>query len=136
RNEMKNSVHSTFECTDCHAGVTDFSKAGLPKVVCANCHTEAQAEYEGSVHFKSKSKDAPYCTDCHGTHDARAIADSASMGAAQHEPFTCSRCHSNPRIVEDNHIPIRDPLKAYRSSVHGWLTLTEGKAAALLRHCA
>jgi hypothetical protein len=133
---LENSVHSTFECTDCHAGVTDFSRPeSLPKVVCASCHTDAAAEFAVSIHSLSKSGDSPGCTDCHGTHDIRAMADSASMVAPRHEPYTCSRCHSNPRIVEKNHIPVRDPLKAYAGSVHGWLTLTEGSEAAVCSDC-
>ena len=41
------------------------------KVDCSNCHAEISNIYNASGHGKAyfrKDENAPYCTDCHGTH--------------------------------------------------------------------
>jgi hypothetical protein len=129
------SVHSAFECADCHSGITSLPHPEeLPKVVCATCHVEEQAEYDLSIHSRADREDAPACTDCHGTHDIRAMADSASLVHPARQALTCSRCHSDPLLVKKYRIPIPNPLLAYQSSVHGELT-ARGEDAATCASC-
>ena len=133
---LANSVHAGFGCNDCHAGVTEIPHAEkLPAVDCGTCHDAAQAEFRQSIHAKAEGNDAPACADCHGVHDIRAVADSVSLMNPSQQAYTCGRCHSDPRLVQKYDIPIKDPLKAYRNSVHGWLTLTKHQSAATCSSC-
>jgi hypothetical protein len=128
---LANSVHAGFGCNDCHGGVSEIPHAEkLPAVECSGCHETAQTDFARSIHRQAEGADAPSCTVCHGTHDIRAVADSVSMVHPSQQAFTCARCHSDPQLVKKYDIPIKNPLAAYRNSVHGWLTLTsEGRAA-------
>lgn len=133
---LANSVHAGFGCGDCHSGITAIPHAEkLPAVDCSPCHEKAQADYNLGIHLQADRADAPTCADCHGTHDIRAVGDAASMVHPAQQAFTCARCHSDPRLVQKYAIPIKDPLAAYRHSVHGWLTLTARISAATCSSC-
>lgn len=133
---LANSIHAGFGCGDCHSGITEIPHPEkLPAVDCSSCHDAVQADYNLSIHRKAEGPDAPTCADCHGTHDIRAVTDSASMVHPDQQAFTCARCHSDPQLVHKYNIPIKDPLAAYRHSVHGWLTLTQRKPAATCSSC-
>jgi len=38
---------------------------------------------------------------------------------------TCAICHADPKLVQKYHIPIKDPLAAYKKSVHGIALMSE-----------
>jgi cytochrome b subunit of formate dehydrogenase len=102
RDSLKNSVHESISCTDCHASlkdVTDFPH-GTPKPVdCGTCHAaEMKMFMEG---FFKKLNDmgyrgVPACSDCHGTHHIGRHADTRHV---------CGICH-------------RAELRALEASVH------------------
>lgn len=123
------SVHAGFSCTDCHGGTDELPHdTPLPAVDCALCHDEEGADYEASIHARARArgaKDAPSCSDCHGTHDIRSRADPESRIDPLNVAATCARCHADPRIVKTYGIPVSDPLAAYRKSVHGAALVSE-----------
>jgi predicted CXXCH cytochrome family protein len=74
KEDISNTVHKNIPCVKCHSDVsTQLNRpcetAG--KVDCSNCHAEISNIYNASGHgraYFNKEKNAPYCTDCHGTH--------------------------------------------------------------------
>lgn len=104
---VKASVHARWTCTDCHSTVTAIPHLpGVPRVECTRCHysgnkvgaPEGQLydQYQGSVHGLAAAAgkaDAPFCQDCHGTHNIRRPTDPLSPIARLNVTATCGRCH-------------------------------------------
>ncbi|RMD58724.1 hypothetical protein D6833_12535 [Candidatus Parcubacteria bacterium] len=132
--KFANSVHGDFDCTDCHVDVEQIPHPEtLEKVDCGMCHDDAALAYAGSVHGEALAQgaeEAPSCADCHGEHDILAASDPASPVYPLNEAATCAVCHANPKIVKKYHIPVSDPLSAYRRSVHGLALMSEKKFEA------
>jgi cytochrome b subunit of formate dehydrogenase len=125
-NELPNSVHKNIQCTECHTAVTDHLErpcaTNLP-VDCSSCHAEVFDMYfesgHGQAHYNNK-KDAPYCTDCHGTHATKSKYDDTSPVYRTAIPQLCGDCHredGKASSVEGLHE--NNAMADYSSSVHG-----------------
>jgi hypothetical protein len=114
------SVHGSLDCRDCHAGITDLPHpADLPEVVCGNCHTGAAQAYQWhGARREMPGHLMPGCFDCHGKHDILAPDNKASTVNPLNLPHTCGRCHEDPNIVGQYHIPMIRPVQVYEASVH------------------
>ena len=96
---LGNSVHRDIPCVKCHSDVSTHlsrpcSTAG--RVDCSNCHSEVANLYFDSGHgqaYFEKNPNAPYCTDCHGTHDAKSHFDETSLTYRATIPQLCGECH-------------------------------------------
>lgn len=119
------SIHGYFECANCHTDAEEIPhKEDLQKVDCNMCHDSAfEEEYQTSIH--AGSEEAASCADCHGKHDIVAIDDPASGVHPLNLAATCAVCHADPKITKKYHIPIANPLEAYKKSVHGIAVLSE-----------
>jgi hypothetical protein len=118
--KIKKTVHHNNACTDCHSDVTEIPHRLTPKRVnCVRCHYKGNPKgapqdvdyqaYERSVHgmaVRSGNQKAPYCQDCHGTHEIRAHTDMQSRIFRENIPQLCRTCHAG---VYDE----------YAGSVHG-----------------
>jgi predicted CXXCH cytochrome family protein len=96
---FKKSVHSSAECTDCHANYNPdevpHSKNRTP-VDCKTCHDDPNIkELDSGFHNKIK------CSDCHTKHDIRPAKE-----FAQTQTEACLKCHTNKNV------------QAYRTSIH------------------
>jgi len=101
---LKNSAHGSLLCTACH---TEFSKSQHPMrrfesiraykleraKLCSKCHPDAYTQYEQSIHytlFKAGNKNAPHCTDCHGSaHSVARTKTDKTLGLT-----SCNKCHA------------------------------------------
>jgi hypothetical protein len=121
---MSKSVHSPGaagsaagvpSCADCHGrhDIKPPSDIGsrvfplnLPRT-CEQCHAsrvparrgaEFVKKYESSVHYLALAKAgltlAANCSNCHGSHDVRAVRDPASPVARPNIIATCGHCHA------------------------------------------
>ncbi len=128
------SVHGQTACTGCHPDCDT-----LPHPVraaparCGTCHEAEQGEYEGSVHGRGAAggdRAAAQCKDCHGAHDILSPHNPQSRTYKLELPFTCAKCHANPRVMEEGHV--RQPLAAeqYIDSMHGRGLIKEGLIVA------
>jgi len=97
-------------------------------VDCSACHAEVFERYFASGHGQAhyhKVENAPYCTDCHSTHDTKSRYDDTSPVYRTAIPELCGNCHR-----EDGKAPNSTELKEvnaladYSMSVHG-LGLTD-----------
>ena len=123
-------------CVDCH-GFHDIQPAGLPNPkprhpeTCGECHEAILLSYERSSHgiasMKEGNPDAPVCADCHGEHRI-------SIPAEGKIPSTCSQCHAEKALAEDNYVPTSSP-SAYAQSYHGIADGPNGKTVANCASC-
>ncbi|MFC2089663.1 cytochrome b/b6 domain-containing protein [Bacteroidota bacterium] len=124
--ELPNSVHKNIPCSKCHTEVSDHLKrpcATNVPVDCSSCHAEVADNYfnsgHGQAHYNNE-ENAPYCTDCHGTHATKSRYDDTSPVYRTAIPMLCGECHK-----KDGKAPMSTELKEinaysdYSSSVHG-----------------
>ena len=124
--ELPNSVHKNIPCSKCHTAVTDRLQRPCSTnepVDCSSCHAEVFDRYFASGHGQAhynKIENAPYCTDCHGTHGTKSRYDDTSPVYRTAIPSLCGKCHK-----EDGKAPMSTELKEvdafadYSLSVHG-----------------
>ena len=121
--EIKNSIHKDLICTDCHSGVKDEFHAVKPeRVQCGSCHDDILLEYKESLHgrkYFEGIKDAPWCQDCHGSHNIRGNEDPSSLTYRLNIPKMCGFCHADTGLAKKYNIRIKNPYKLYTESIHG-----------------
>jgi len=118
-------------CTDCHnphtqTQLTDPStrkvlpdaRVQIPQT-CARCHSAIYDQYKASVHGSALigdgNLDVPTCIDCHGVHN---IQDPTTATFRVYSPLICSKCHTNPEIMDKYGIPTQ-VLNTYVADFHG-----------------
>lgn len=130
---LPNSVHKNIQCTKCHTEVTDH----LPRpcstnkpVDCSSCHAEVFDLYFQSGHgqaYYHNKKEAPYCNDCHGTHDTKSRYDDTSPVYRTAIPGLCGECHkSDGQATTSTELKETNALADYSSSVHGMGLVQKG----------
>lgn len=106
-NVFSNAIHHVQECIDCHSDITEIPHAAkLKEVDCVKCHESYRyqknghlftEEYKESVHGIEKiikgNKRAPWCSDCHGTHNILPATDPDSSISRKNVVSTCGKCH-------------------------------------------
>lgn len=130
---LPNSVHKNIQCTKCHTQVSDHLRRPCETnkpVDCSSCHNEVFNNYfnsgHGQAHYHEK-ENAPYCTDCHGTHATKSRYDDTSPVYRTNIPALCGECHKEdgkaPASAELKEV---DALADYSSSVHGMGLMDKG----------
>lgn len=161
--KFSDSVHGVFECTDCHityslvphsppggsvpasiaalvSGVSKKSKLDpVAQSACAKCHPEIYEQYRKSVHgmniFDKGEKDAPLCTDCHGSpHYILPRTDLASPVNHANVLHTCGNCHDRKEIAEkygfSEHV-----IEKYKESFHGKKYILGSRKVPICNNC-
>jgi len=120
------STHKNITCVKCHSDVTaNMSRpcATSGKVDCSACHAEESDIYFASGHgqaYFNKKENAPYCTDCHGTHLVKPKTDETSKTYRSSIPALCGECHrTGGKAVQGTNLTEIDALHDYSTSVHG-----------------
>jgi predicted CXXCH cytochrome family protein len=120
------STHKNITCVKCHSDVTihltrPCETAG--KVDCSACHAEQSDIYFASGHgqaYFNKKENAPYCTDCHGSHLVKPKTDESSPIYRSSIPKLCGGCHrTGGKAVEGTNLKEKDAFHDYSQSVHG-----------------
>ena len=131
------SVHGKISCVKCHSDVNpkharpcDVAK----RVDCSACHAEVAAEHNESIHgqlFAKKDPDAPYCTDCHGTHNVLPRRDDRSPTARRNIPILCAKCHRDGEKAAVRYKGSQsDIVASYMKSTHGKGVMESGLVSA------
>ncbi len=120
------SVHGDFGCAFCHP---DGAKIPHPEKlaradpkICARCHGEITATYQGSIHGKALARgeeEVANCSDCHGTHDILPKDAPNSHVFPFNLPATCGKCHQSAKLAEEHNIPVPRAYQSYMHSIHG-----------------
>jgi DnaJ-class molecular chaperone len=117
------SVHGPLSCITCHTDAAEVPHPPqLKPVECAQCHAEAAADYETSVHGSSRTnggRDAAACSDCHGKHDIMKSSHPESKVYPLKLPYTCGGCHSDPVLAKKYNISVANAYQLYMDSIHG-----------------
>jgi formate dehydrogenase gamma subunit len=136
---FSNSVHGSFTCVDCHAGVKEeFHEEKPGKVDCGMCHGDVLSEYKQSFHGKKcleGIKDAPWCQDCHGSHDIKNMDDPKSVTYRLNIPQMCGNCHADTGMARKYDLTIKEPYRLYLESIHGKELEKGVLAAAVCSDC-
>ena len=136
---FKNSIHGQmFQCTDCHKDITSLPHDKVAKVDCAQCHSDEQKQYDGSLHAKAIAGGdarAARCLDCHGNiHEVVPTSDAKSPVAHVNIPKTCGACHGQKFVMQQAGVSTA-PVMAYQESVHGKLVASGNDKAAVCSDC-
>lgn len=125
-NNLTVSAHNNITCVKCHSDVTATLARPCEtadKVDCSNCHAEEAEIYFESGHgraYFSKHENAPYCTDCHGTHLVKKKEDETSPVFRSSVPKLCGDCHkNNGQALDGTDLKEKDAFADYSTSVHG-----------------
>ena len=141
KTDFVNSAHKNIACDKCHTDVTTGNKSSRPcttvnKVDCSICHEAVSNIYINSGHGKAyfgKKSNAPYCTDCHGTHKVQTRYDESSPTNRSSIPKLCGKCHNkNGKAVINTHLKEIDAFSDYSSSVHGKGLMEKGLLASAI----
>jgi len=96
--KFDHSVHSIFQCVDCHAGFDPFDiphADPIERVDCAMCHDTP--DLEKSIHFEALQDDhpeAPQCYDCHTKHYVKPAFEQ------RHDVASCMSCHETGDVAK------------------------------------
>lgn len=113
---------------------------------CGRCHSDAAfmkrfnpaarvdqvTEYRSSTHGRRNAAGdvkVATCTDCHGAHGIRPVADPRSSAYPANVPATCGRCHADPAL-RAAYGRTTDPLADWGRSVHAEALLKRGDLSA------
>jgi len=151
---FQDDVHASagLTCVACHTARTGSGGAyqAPPRAavapLCATCHSDAGymrrfdpqvrvdqfLQYQTSTHGRRMAGGetrVATCTDCHGTHGVKRVADPRSPVAPLNVPTTCGRCHGDAARMT----PLgRDaaPPTDWSASVHAAALLKRGDTSA------
>ncbi len=139
--DFMNTPHKNIACDKCHADVTKDNSHVRPcktvgKVDCSICHEAVSNIYINSGHgqaFYGKKSNAPYCTDCHGTHIILSRYDENSETNRANSPKLCGKCHNkNGKAVINTNLKEIDAFSDYSKSVHGKGLMNKGLLASAI----
>lgn len=131
--KIKNSVHKDNSCVKCHTNVSVSNNPvclNSGPVDCSICHAEHVDDYNVSVHGQLVAQGhekAPYCTDCHGTHEVMSKENLDSPTARRNIPQLCGSCHeSGMKLQMASTTGQKEFVKSYSMSIHGKGLLESG----------
>jgi predicted CXXCH cytochrome family protein len=126
KEHIQNSVHRNIPCVKCHSDVSPQHKRPCDtagRVDCSKCHVQVAEDYFASDHgqaFFRKDPNAPYCVDCHGSHQTLSHLNERDKTFRANIPDLCGNCHGRlenaSRSYTDEHGMV---YIDYSSSVHG-----------------
>lgn len=146
----RDDVHAAagLRCGACHQESRSTYAIARTAVapLCAKCHTDAAymktfdpqvrvdqyAQYLTSTHGKQIAEGdtrVATCSDCHGAHGVRKVADSRSPVAPVNVALTCATCHADPARMGAFGKEAM-PFKDWSESVHAAALLTRGDLSA------
>jgi cytochrome b subunit of formate dehydrogenase len=133
------SVHRSFNCTNCHTDVKGVPHDPVPaRVNCGDCHTDANAAYNRGLHaraIQTGNAKAAGCGDCHGdAHAIRPSNDPVSKVNHANISSTCGACHGQKFVMEASGLSAR-PFLSYEESVHGRAVAAGNARAAVCTEC-
>ncbi len=124
--DINDYAHKGITCVKCHTEIhydQEIPCRGIGKVDCSNCHNEIANLYYESGHgtaYLNKNKNAPYCTDCHGTHKIKVKSDDTSPIFRSSIPTLCGSCHRTKGKADKNtNLIEKNAYSDYSKSVHG-----------------
>ncbi len=132
-NHFKGSAHTNQSCIKCHVNVNPTKNPvckNSGKVDCSICHQQQVEDYKISIHGKMHFEGnniAPYCTDCHTSHNIQSKKVQTSPTFARNVPELCGKCHREGKnvatAIDESKKGI---ITTYKESIHGKGLLQSG----------
>lgn len=124
---LRNSEHKDITCVKCHTNVSPDHDVRpcftVGNVDCTSCHLEISNLYFSSGHglsFMNKQENAPYCTECHGSHEVMSHHDERSPAFRTNIPSLCGDCHKEDGLANRKRdLKEKNAYYDYSMSVHG-----------------
>ncbi len=139
---LNQSIHSGFDCTDCHQQLQGYQNFPHPKklkpVNCGACHSDIAAKYDSTMHglkFIHLSEMAPRCWDCHGRHDILPPGNAESKVNFSNLHNSCYTCHSNKNLLNADTLLFPTVTLRYLEGVHGKLLMSGDSRAPSCNSC-
>lgn len=132
KEDIQNSVHRNIPCVKCHADIDPKRRRPCEtagRVDCSNCHAQTAEDYFESGHgqaYSLKNPDAPYCSDCHGTHTVLSHLDEQARTYRSSIPQLCGDCHGKLAKPSTLKLSQGNVLVDYSNSVHGQGLIKKG----------
>ncbi len=132
--DLADSRHAKVACSQCHSEVNASRvrpcETITKKVDCSSCHAEIGQQYARSKHgqlLAANDKNAPYCSECHGTHHVLGKKNPLSPTFAPKVPDLCARCHREGQKAAIRYTGTQhEIIKSYQESIHGKGLLKSG----------
>ncbi|HKI78608.1 MAG TPA: hypothetical protein VKA26_08720 [Ignavibacteriaceae bacterium] len=132
--KLQGSIHAKIACSQCHSGVNQSKlrpcEGITAKVDCASCHAEVGDEYKISTHGilnAENDKNAPFCSDCHGTHYVLGKKNTKSPIFSPNIPQLCAKCHREGEKAAVLYTGTeKNIVNSYVESIHGKGLLKSG----------
>jgi DnaJ-class molecular chaperone len=110
-------------CTDCHTSHAirrvEVEEWKLEIVrECGTCHVQSLKTYRDTFHGKVTALGfarTARCSDCHGSHDIRRVADPGSSVHPNRIVTTCGKCHAGSNASFVKYDPHADPTDRKRN---------------------
>jgi formate dehydrogenase gamma subunit len=123
---LKAGEANAATCKDCHGSheILPPTAFGSPlhytklSATCGECHEEAAAAVQRSVHGKAMAKghrEAATCTDCHFEHKIQKLRGESSLRISGE---VCSKCHGSERLNTKYKMPGK-AVQTFFESYHG-----------------
>lgn len=124
------SIHGkkNIGCKGCHDTGHKVKKINKQDVaqVCGKCHGEHEKNFKNSIHttvLNKGNKNAPTCTDCHGSH--RIITSKVSV-----ESEACLKCHLDASKFPGEEQGSAKFVQHYKTSIHAQIQKDTKEEAA------
>jgi cytochrome b subunit of formate dehydrogenase len=142
RERFGHSVHSLFDCTDCHAAAAEIPHPEklepVALEVCATCHQDSVDAYRRGTHSKARDEgvtEAAACGDCHGDiHSTLSHDDPASRAHWSNLVHTCAQCHAKQELADKFKLPLVRSVETYLESGHA-RAIAAGRPGAVCSDC-
>lgn len=154
---FQHSVHGGLLCSQCHANMASQPStvnAPLPTALesyttkyrlgtkpaagsCVTCHPREWESYQESIHayaLRTGKRDAPFCSDCHGSHYILGTEDMESQINPTNVPHTCASCHAVALLMARYNVQT-NTYQTFQQSVHGRKVLLGARGVAVCTSC-
>jgi cytochrome b subunit of formate dehydrogenase len=125
--EIRKGNEGAPNCAFCHGESHEIKVAKTPEARkesvdnCGMCHAEALEAFNKSIHGKDVARgvrEAPVCTDCHGSHAVGGKTLAASSVSPQKLADTCGNCHGNLKLMQRFGLNANQ-VTSFNESFHG-----------------
>ncbi|MCL4842598.1 MAG: cytochrome b/b6 domain-containing protein [Bryobacteraceae bacterium] len=125
--EIRKGNEGAPNCAFCHGESHEIKVAKTPEARkesvdnCGMCHGEALEAFNKSIHGKDVARgvrEAPVCTDCHGSHAVGGKSLAASSVSPQKLADTCGHCHGNLKLMQRFGLNANQ-VTSFNESFHG-----------------
>jgi hypothetical protein len=127
--DFTGSVHNMLNCTDCHQNISMASHPGRvfdsrkafaldASKACRTCHSDAQLKARPIHAYLTNRTHGPPCSQCHGAHTVKRLADWKPAKADNQYCLTCHQQNMTKRMNNGETLSLSVDPDDLQASVH------------------